>query len=242
VVLTVQGQTAGRKVGDRIAIAVEGEPHPFTVVGIVREVGGGGAYVTRAELDRITDGRAGQMLRVKFAPDIPPTEALSAFETSLANARIGVERAFGIETLYEALVGHVEVPVSMLVSAAVLLAAIGGLGLASMMTIAVVERTREIGVMKAIGAVPGVVVSMIVAEGLFVAGLSWIVSIVAALPLIYGIGRLGASIFGMPLPFMVSWPATLTWLGLVVATSVIASIVPALRASRLVVREALITT
>lgn len=242
VVLTVQSHTAGSEVGDRIAITVDGEPHTFTVVGIVREVGGGGAYVTRAELDRITKGGAGQMLRVKFAPNVSPAEAHGAFETSLANAGIGVERAFGIETLYEALVGHVEVPVSMLVSAAVLLAIIGGLGLASMMSIAVVERTREIGVMKAIGAVPAAVVRMIEAEGLFVAGLSWIVSIVAALPLIYGIGRLGASIFGMPLPFLVSWPATLAWLGLALATSAIASIVPALRASRLVVREALITT
>jgi putative ABC transport system permease protein len=242
VVLTLQSHTAEREVGDRIAISIDGEPHTFTIVGIVREVGGGGAYVTRAELDRITEGRAGPVLRVKFDTTLPPAEALAKFEASLADALIGVERAFGIEMLYEALVGHVEVPVSMLVSAAVLLAGIGGLGLASMMTIAVVERTREIGVMKAIGAVPGLIVRMIVAEGLFVAGLSWIVSIIAALPLVYGIGRLGASVFGMPLPFIVSLPAGLIWLGLVVAISVVASIVPALRASRLVVREALITT
>ena len=122
------------------------------------------------------------------------------------------------------------------------LAVIGGLGLASMMTIAVVERTREIGVMKAIGAVPGTVVRMIVAEGLVVAGLSWIVAVVASLPLIYGIGRLGASVFGMPLPFILSLQAALIWLGLVVAISLVASTIPALRASRLVVREALITT
>jgi putative ABC transport system permease protein len=242
VVLTLQSHTAEREVGDRISIAIDGRPHEFTIVGIVREVGGGGAYVTRATLDRITDGQAGQMLRVKFDPALPQSDALSKFETGLADADVGVERAFGIETLYEALVGHVEVPVSMLVSAAVLLAVIGGLGLASMMTIAVVERTREIGVMKAIGAVPGTVVRMIVAEGLFVAGLSWIVAVVASLPLIYGIGRLGASIFGMPLPFIFSLPAGLIWLGLVVGISLVASTIPAFRASRLVVREALITT
>lgn len=242
IVLTLQSYTAERKVGDRISIAIDGRPHEFIIVGIVREVGGGGAYVTRAELDRITGGHSGQMLRVKFDPDLTRVGALSTFETSLAEAGVGVERAFGIETLYEALVGHVEVPVSMLVSAAVLLAVIGGLGLASMMTIAVVERTREIGVMKAIGAVPGTVVRMIVAEGLFVAGLSWIVAIIASLPFIYGIGRLGASIFGMPLPFILSLQAALIWLGLVVAISLIASTIPAFRASRLVVREALITT
>ena len=42
----------------------------------------------------------------------------------------------------------------MLVAAAVLLALIGGLGLGSMMTVNVLERTREIGIMKAVGALP----------------------------------------------------------------------------------------
>jgi putative ABC transport system permease protein len=240
-VLTQQNHAGGgREVGDRIAVSLDGEVHEFTIVGVVREVGGGGAYVTRAELDTITGGESGQMLRVQFDRSRP--DALTKFEAALADAGIGVERAFGIETLYQAIVGHVEVPVTMLVSAAVLLAAIGGLGLASMMTIAVVERTREIGVMKAIGAVPGVIVRMIVAEGLFVAGISWIVSIVAALPLILGIDQLGASMFGMPLPFMVSLPAVAIWLGLVVIISLVASAVPARRASLLIVRQALAYT
>jgi ABC-type antimicrobial peptide transport system permease subunit len=96
--------------------------------------------------------------------------------------------------------------------------------------------------MKAIGAVPGVIVRIIVAEGGFVAGLSWIVSLVAALPLIYGIGRLGSSVFGVPLPFILSLPAAAIWLGLVVVISLVTSAVPALRASQLVVRQALAYT
>jgi len=241
VVLTLQSHAGGgRKVGDSVTLLIDGQAHELTVIGIVREIGGGGGYVNRAELDRLTGGRAGQMMRVKFDPQ--RQGALAKFEASLSDAGIGVERAFGIETLYQALVGHVEVPVTMLVAAAVLLATIGGLGLASMMTIAVVERTREIGVMKSIGAVPFVIVRMIVAEGLFTAGLSWIVSIAAALPIIYGIGQLGASMFGIPLPFIVSLPALTIWLGIVVTVSIVASATPAWRASRLIVREALAHT
>jgi putative ABC transport system permease protein len=105
-----------------------------------------------------------------------------------------------------------------------------------------VERTREIGVMKAIGAVPEVIVRMIVAEGLFVAALSWIVSLMAALPIIYGIDQLGAAMFGMPLPFIVSVPGAAIWLVLIVAISLLASAVPAWRASQLIVRQALAYT
>ena len=46
--------------------------------------------------------------------------------------------------LYVAMVGHVEVPVRMLIAAAVLLALIGGLGLGSMMAVNVIERTRAL--------------------------------------------------------------------------------------------------
>ena len=242
IVMTQQSHTTSTRVGDRVVLSIEGEQHQFTLVGVVREIGGTGAYVTKSTLDRITGGKAQQMLRVKFDDAAPAIAALKTFDSALANNAIGVERAVGVEALYEALVGHVEVPVTMLVSAAVLLALIGGLGLASMMTIAVVERTREIGVMKAIGALPGVVVRMIVAEAVLVAGLSWIVSIVAALPIIVGIDQLGAAMFGMPLPFTVSPIGAGVWLGLVVTVALSASAVPAWRASRLIVRQALAYT
>jgi len=242
IVMTQQSHTTSTRVGDQVALSIDGVPHQFTLVGVVREIGGTGAYVTKSTLDRITGGKAQQMLRVKFDDVAPAIAALKTFDSALANNAVGVERAVGVEALYEALVGHVEVPVTMLVSAAVLLALIGGMGLASMMTIAVVERTREIGVMKAIGALPGVVVRMIVAEAVLVAGLSWIVSIVAALPIIVGIDQLGAAMFGMPLPFTVSPIGAGVWLGLVVTIALSASAVPAWRASRLIVRQALAYT
>lgn len=242
IVMTQQSHAAKTRVGDHVVLSIEGLPHQFTLVGVVREIGGTGAYVTKAELDRLTGGTSQQMVRVKFNPATPKAAALKAFDAALASNGIGVERAFGVEALYEALVGHVEVPVTMLVSAAVLLALIGGLGLASMMTIAVVERTREIGVMKAIGALPGVIVRMIIAESVFAAGFSWAVSIVAALPIILGIDQLGAAMFGMPLPFTVSPVGAGIWLGLVAAIALLASAVPAWRASRLIVRQALAYT
>lgn len=245
-VLTQQNhrQNAGLRIGDKLTLSVGGKPAVWTLVGVVQEIGGGGAYVNKASYDRLAGADAGRMVRIvlKTGPADRGEAALAAIETAFTAAGIGIERAVPLDTLYLALVGHVEVPVSMLVSASVLLALIGGLGLASMMTVNVVERTREIGVMKAVGALPSTVVMMVVGEGLFTAVLSWILALVVALPLIAGIGQFGAVMFGTPLPFVVSMPAVAIWFGLVTTIALVASAVPAIRASRLVVREALAYT
>jgi putative ABC transport system permease protein len=144
-----------------------------------------------------------------------------------------------LDRLYAAMVGHVEVPVRMLIAASVLLALIGGLGLASMMTVNVLERTRELGVMRAIGATPAIVLKVIVGEGVLTAAVSWFVALLLSLPLTRALGLLAVRMFGAPLPFTVSVVAAAARLGLVLVIAAVASAAPALRASRLVVRQAL---
>ena len=54
-----------------------------------------------------------------------------------------------------------------------ILAGVGGLGLMTTMSLNVLERRREMGVLRAIGATPAMVWRLVVAEGAFVALLSW---------------------------------------------------------------------
>src|SRR5262249_5253004 len=126
--------------------------------------------------------------------------------------------------------------------AAVLMAAVGSLGLASTLSIGVLQRTRELGVMNAIGATPGLVARMVVGEGLLVGALGWILAVVLAVPLTLGLGGvLGtAGAFGAPLSVLVSPSGALAWLGVTSVVSLAASLIPASRASRLTVREALV--
>jgi putative ABC transport system permease protein len=234
---------AGTQLGDRVTLSVEGRPSEWQVVGFVREVAGGGAYLTKAAFDkRYGTADAGKLLRVRLKPGLERDAAISQIEAAFNAAALPVERSAPLTMLYEALVGHVEVPVRMIIAAAVLLAAIGGLGLASMMTVNVLERTREIGIMKAIGAKPALVLRIVVGEALTIATLSWVVGIVLALPLIWAIGLLAAGMFGSPLPFVLAPPALGLWLAIVLTIATIASALPASRASRLVVREALAYT
>src|SRR4029079_16936971 len=56
---------------------------------------------------------------------------------------------------------------------AVLLGVVGGLGLTGTMTIHVVERSREIGVLRAVGASDRSVLLIFLAEGILIGALSW---------------------------------------------------------------------
>jgi ABC-type lipoprotein release transport system permease subunit len=114
------------------------------------------------------------------------------------------------------------------------------IGLASTMSANILDRTREYGVMHAIGARPKAVRRIVVAEGVFLALASLLVAALPALGLtaVLGVG-LGNLFFSAPLPYRFSVPAVGIWAVLVVLGAVLATEAAATRASRLTVREAL---
>jgi putative ABC transport system permease protein len=104
----------------------------------------------------------------------------------------------------------------------------------------VLERTREIGVLRAVGASHTSVRKVVVIEGAAVALMSWAFS--AALS--YPVGRLLSeavvrTAFGSAAPFRYSTPGLVVWLVVVILIGVAASLAPARSAVRLTVREVL---
>ncbi len=121
-----------------------------------------------------------------------------------------------------------------------LLVLVGSLGLAGAMSLNVLERTREIGVMRAIGASNRKVARIVIVEGLVVGVLSWILGGLLALPLSWLLSQaIGTAFLQAPLAYTFSMLGLLIWLGIVVILSVVASLLPARRAWRLSVREVL---
>ncbi len=73
------------------------------------------------------------------------------------------------------------VVVAFLILMALLLAAVGGLGLTTTMSINIMERVREVGVLRAIGASNASVRQIVLAEGIAMAVISWVLGALISL-------------------------------------------------------------
>src|SRR5207244_13276577 len=112
----------------------------------------------------------------------------------------------------------------------------------SAMSTSVTERTREFGVLHAIGATPAAVRGIVVTEGVLTGVLSLALALAATLPLTLVFGDfIGGQAFRQPLPYRFSGAALVLWTVLSLAGAALASTAAARRASRLTIREALTT-
>jgi putative ABC transport system permease protein len=108
------------------------------------------------------------------------------------------------------------------------------------MGINVLERSREIGVLRAIGASTGTMLRIVVAEGLLVGTLSWLAGAALSLPISKLMAdAIGDALLHARLNFEFSLTGAALWLVVMLVLAALASLLPAIRAARITVREVL---
>jgi putative ABC transport system permease protein len=230
--------------GDTVQLLTGGTPTTWTVVGIVQERGAhGGVYTTAAGFAEAmgTQPVANQLRVVTERHDEQTRSAVAAeVNGAFEQAGINVRSAVSVSRSEAITEGHLGPIIVIIVAIAVAMGVVGGIGLASTMSANVLDRTREFGVMHAVGAKPKTVRRIVRAEGIFLALASLLVAIIPALALTAMLGAgLGNLFMDAPLPYRISTLAIVIWLALVVFGSVLATDAAANRASHMTVREAL---
>jgi putative ABC transport system permease protein len=130
--------------------------------------------------------------------------------------------------------------VAFLILMALLLAAVGGLGLTTTMSINVLERVREIGVLRAIGAANVSVRRIVLLEGTAIGVLSWAAGTLLSWPISRFMSeQLGLALIQIPLSYEYSAIAAIAWFFVLQIVAVVASLGPARNAVRLTIREVL---
>jgi putative ABC transport system permease protein len=123
---------------------------------------------------------------------------------------------------------------------ALLTALVGSIGLMGTMSLNVMDRTREIGVMRAIGASDNSVFRLVLIEGGIIGLISWISSIILAFPITKILSdAISTALFDSPGLFAFSYKGILIWFFIVITLSIIASLLPAWKAVKLTIREVL---
>ena len=125
-----------------------------------------------------------------------------------------------------------------LMGLAVMIAAVGGIGLSGTLGIGVLQRTREIGVLRAIGAPSSAVRRLLVLEGLLHGLMAWLISLplgyLSAEPMAKELGLL---MFGIQLDYRFNSVAAGYWLVMLMLIAWMASSLPAHKAARLTIKE-----
>jgi len=123
---------------------------------------------------------------------------------------------------------------------AILTAIVGSMGLTGTMGMNVLERTREIGIMRAIGADDRAVMRTVIAEGVFIGIISFGLAVILSIPFTYLLSTIvSLAVFQTPIDVVFTYTGFAIWLGLVLVLSTLASILPARNAARLTIREVL---
>lgn len=123
---------------------------------------------------------------------------------------------------------------------AVLVALVGCIGLTGTMSLNVMERTSEIGILRAIGASNRNVMKNVLTEGFLIGFMSWIIGSILSVPVgMLLTNSLGQAIFGSQLPLGFTPVGYVLWLVLSLVLSLIASGAPAKSAVNLTIREVL---
>ena len=137
------------------------------------------------------------------------------------------------------ILGQFQIIITLLAAMALVVGMVGSIALSGALSLNVLDRQREIGVMRAIGASSGAIARLFIGEGLLLGWLSWLIAFPLSIPAGQLMTQALGSAVGIDLVYKYVPTGGLYWLGIITVLSVAASWLPARRATRISVQQSL---
>jgi putative ABC transport system permease protein len=235
------------QIGDPIKVKLPGRREElWTVVGVFRFIDMIGDTLAYADRDSLVNlqGLSSRSRTFKLITnDHDPArqkEMVQYLEEYLDGRGFSVASVNAGSLLQENASKAISILVSFLLVLALLTAFVGSIGLTGTMGMNVLERTREIGVMRAIGAVDFEVIKSVVIEGLMIGLITWLLAIGLSLPISrFLLSVITESLLDSAMELSFTPLGIYIWLGVVIVLSFLSSILPAHNAARLTINEVL---
>jgi putative ABC transport system permease protein len=236
------------KAGDTLRLKLSGKEDDWKVVGIFKFIGAGNnsnlAYANYEPISELTS-LPNQAFSYRIVAGCQndqkcQKEMVTRIDRYFRDAGYHVSQTeSGLSTLQTAS-ESLGILINFLLIMALLTAVVGSIGLTGTMGMNVLERTREIGVMRSIGAVDSQVIKSVMFEGMFIGLISWVMAVALSFPITWLLSYIvSTAIFQSAIALAMNWQGFVIWLALVLVLSVLASLLPARSASRLTIREVL---
>jgi putative ABC transport system permease protein len=236
------------QVGDTIQIKIAGNEEDMVVVGFYQLAGKSSGYLAYSTYEYLSEviheSNKANTYRVRAEQSgltIEEQEALSKqVEAVLVAGGYKVSEVTTGKSFASTTSDGLNILTGFLLMMASLIAIVGSISLTGTMSMNVLERTREIGIVRAIGASDRAVMNLVMVEGVLIGLMSWLFGTLLSLPIGTAMSNaINLSLFGATADFSITPVGVLLWLGVVLVLSALASVMPARNAARLTIQEVL---
>ncbi len=226
-------------IGDELRIEIAGEEKTFTLKGVASFVGPATMFVNRKGLGH--NGSKANSFFVRSEDEAGLSQIqMSHITEVLSDAGLQLKRMTRAEDATQVVANHFKIIFSLLMLLTVIVLFIAGNGIILTVTTNTLERTREIGILKSIGASNRNLRQIFLSESILMALLAWLMAVVLTIPLSYCVAHfLGILLIQTPLPLALDSTAFLFSLPVIVLVSVLSTLIPVARVCKQPIRESL---
>lgn len=233
------------ELGSKITLELNGKEKQWTIIGTTHVMGDDDleAYISKDMWEKETKSTNSSIAYRIILEDHSLENQLSLEKTIydwLESQGYHVSNVTSVQKMVNSAISMLDIVIWVLLILAILTAIVGSIGMTGTLSMNILERTSEIGILRAIGGNNQIIRRLVIIEGIIIGCISYFFSVILSFPVTLILKSLVLmSIFGTAGKFILSWQGFVIWLGLVLIFSIFASVVPAKDATNLTIREVL---